>query len=100
MGKFAKLDGEVKVMVDEFSQAQVPGQGGRQEQAGIGHQSPARPEPRADNLAGRLILLCYFAAEPVGSEVGELGWAPSDGTGASRRVHAVPGRIKALSPSE
>ena len=26
-------------MVDEFSQAQVPGQGGRQEQAGIGHQA-------------------------------------------------------------
>ena len=30
---------EVKVMVDEFSQAQVPGEGGRQEQAGIGHQA-------------------------------------------------------------
>ena len=26
-------------MVDEFSQAQVPGEGGRQEQAGIGHQA-------------------------------------------------------------
>ena len=26
-------------MVDEFSQAQVPGQGGRHEQAGIGHQA-------------------------------------------------------------
>ena len=26
-------------MVDEFSQAQVPCQGGRQEQAGIGHQA-------------------------------------------------------------
>ena len=30
---------EVKVMVDEFPQAQVPGEGGRQEQAGIGHQA-------------------------------------------------------------
>ena len=30
---------EVKVMVDEFSQAQVPGEGGWQEQAGIGHQA-------------------------------------------------------------
>ena len=30
---------EVKVTVDEFPQAQVPGQGGRQEQAGIGHQA-------------------------------------------------------------
>ena len=30
---------EVKVMVDEFSQAQVPGEGGRHEQAGIGHQA-------------------------------------------------------------
>ncbi len=28
---------KVKVMVDEFPQAQVPGEGGRQEQAGIGH---------------------------------------------------------------
>ena len=26
-------------MVDEFPQAQVPGEGGRQEQAGIGHQA-------------------------------------------------------------
>ena len=26
-------------MVDEFSQAQVPGEGGRHEQAGIGHQA-------------------------------------------------------------
>ena len=26
-------------MVDEFSQAQVPGEGGRQEQAAIGHQA-------------------------------------------------------------
>ena len=26
-------------MVDEFSQAQVPGQGGRKEQPGIGHQA-------------------------------------------------------------
>ena len=30
---------EVEVMVDEFPQAQVPGEGGRQEQAGIGHQA-------------------------------------------------------------
>ena len=30
---------EVKVMVDEFPQAQVPGEGGWQEQAGIGHQA-------------------------------------------------------------
>ena len=30
---------EVKVMVDEFPQAQVPGEGGRQEQAAIGHQA-------------------------------------------------------------
>ena len=30
---------EVKVMIDEFPQAQVPGEGGRQEQAGIGHQA-------------------------------------------------------------
>ena len=30
---------EVKVMVDELPQAQVPGEGGRQEQAGIGHQA-------------------------------------------------------------
>ena len=30
---------EVKVMVDEFPQAQVPGEGGRQEQADIGYQS-------------------------------------------------------------
>ena len=30
---------EVKVMVDEFPQAQVPGESGRQEQAGIGHQA-------------------------------------------------------------
>ncbi len=30
---------EVNVMVDEFPQAQVPGEGGRQEQAGIGHQA-------------------------------------------------------------
>ena len=30
---------EVKVMVDEFPQAQVPGERGRQEQAGIGHQA-------------------------------------------------------------
>ena len=29
---------EVEVTVDEFPQAQVPGEGGRQEQAGIGHQ--------------------------------------------------------------
>ena len=26
-------------MVDEFPQAQVPGEGGRQEQTGIGHQA-------------------------------------------------------------
>ena len=26
-------------MVDDFPQAQVPGEGGRQEQAGIGHQA-------------------------------------------------------------
>ena len=30
---------EVEVMVDEFPQAQMPGEGGRQEQAGIGHQA-------------------------------------------------------------
>ena len=30
---------EIEVMVDEFPQAQVPGEGGRQEQAGIGHQA-------------------------------------------------------------
>ena len=30
---------EVEVTVDEFPQAQVPGEGGRQEQAGIGHQA-------------------------------------------------------------
>ena len=30
---------EVKVMVDEFPQGQVPGEGGRQKQAGIGHQA-------------------------------------------------------------
>ena len=30
---------ELKVMVNEFPQAQVPGEGGRQEQAGIGHQA-------------------------------------------------------------
>ncbi len=30
---------EVKVMVDEFPQAQVPGEGGWQEQAAIGHQA-------------------------------------------------------------
>ena len=30
---------EVEVMVDEFPQAQVPGEGGRQEQASIGHQA-------------------------------------------------------------
>ena len=30
---------EVKVMVDEFPQAQVLGEGGRKEQSGIGHQA-------------------------------------------------------------
>ena len=30
---------EVEVTVDEFPQAQVPCEGGRQEQAGIGHQA-------------------------------------------------------------
>ena len=30
---------QVEVTVDEFPQAQVPGEGGRQEQAGIGHQA-------------------------------------------------------------
>ena len=30
---------QVKVMVNEFPQAQMPGEGGRQEQAGIGHQA-------------------------------------------------------------
>ena len=30
---------QVKVMVYEFPQAQMPGEGGRQEQAGIGHQA-------------------------------------------------------------
>ena len=31
----------VEVTVDELPQAQVPGEGGRQEQAGIGHQAVA-----------------------------------------------------------
>ena len=35
----SRRSAEVKVMVDEFPQAQVPGEGGRQEQAGIGHQA-------------------------------------------------------------
>ena len=35
----SRRSAEVKVMVDEFSQAQVPGEGGRQEQAGIGRQA-------------------------------------------------------------
>ena len=30
---------QVKVMVNEFPQAQMPGEGGRQEQTGIGHQA-------------------------------------------------------------
>ena len=30
---------EVEVMVNEFPQAQVPDESGRQEQAGIGHQA-------------------------------------------------------------
>ena len=30
---------QVKVMVNEFLQAQMPGEGGRQEQTGIGHQA-------------------------------------------------------------
>ena len=30
---------QVKVMVNEFPQAQMPGEGGRQEQADIGHQA-------------------------------------------------------------
>ena len=47
-------------MVDEFPQAQVPGEGGRQEQAGIGHQvgdapngvGPALARPRHQHVAG------------------------------------------------
>ena len=35
----SRRSAEVKVMVDEFPQAQVPAEGGRQEQAGIGHQA-------------------------------------------------------------
>ena len=30
---------EIKVMVNEFPQAQMPGEGGRKEQTGIGHQT-------------------------------------------------------------
>ena len=35
----SRRSAEVEVTVDEFSQAQVPGEGGRQEQAGIGRQA-------------------------------------------------------------
>ena len=34
-----RRDAQVKVMVDEFPQAQVMGEGGRKEQPGIGHQA-------------------------------------------------------------
>ena len=44
---------EVKVMVDEFSQAQVPGEGGRQEQAGSGHQAMVVKED-ADTVENEL----------------------------------------------
>ena len=49
-----------KVMVDEFPQAQVPGEGGRQEQAGIGHQAMVVKE---DAATGEFVLwqrLCAF----------------------------------------
>ena len=46
---------EVKVMVDEFPQAQVPGEGGRQEQAGIGHR-PRKASPRRRQGRRRLRL--------------------------------------------
>ena len=35
----SRRSAEVKVMVDEFPQAEVPRQGGRKEQPGIGHQA-------------------------------------------------------------
>ena len=35
----ARRAAKVKVMVDEFPQAQALGEGGRQQQAGIGHQA-------------------------------------------------------------
>ena len=56
-------------MVDEFSQAQVPGQGGRQEQAGIGHQAMVVKED-ADTV-GSLFTENVFAI-PVDSGLGRL----------------------------
>ena len=49
---------EVEVMVDEFPQAQVLGEGGRQEQAGIGHQA-AVVKDDADTV-GIVLCGCIF----------------------------------------
>ena len=51
-------------MVDEFSQAQVPGEGGRQEQAGIGHQAEVVKED-ADTVG--IVLWQGFAPKVLKS---------------------------------
>ena len=57
---------EVGVMVDEFPQAQMLGEGGRQEQAGIGHQAMAVKDD-ADTV--RIILWSQLLGAPSSRSV-------------------------------
>ena len=57
-------------MVDEFPQAQVPGEGGRQEQAGIGHQAMVVKED-ADTV-GIVLWRHLVARSLLGQSIGSL----------------------------
>ena len=59
--RLSRRAAEVKVMVDEFPQAQVLGEGGGQEQAGIGHQAVV---VKGDSDAVGIVLWQHLLSAP------------------------------------